>query len=548
MGACKKLVAADLFCGGGGTSKGLGLACEEAGIRNVRLIAINHWKIAIDTHSRNHPWAEHHCARVDQLDPRKLVPEGRLNILVASPECTNHANARGGRPINDQSRATAWYILKWLQERYIENVLIENIREIMDWGPLGANNRPLKSKKGEIFRAWVEAIRRCGYQVDHRILNAADFGDATTRRRFFLLARRGNRKIAWPEPTHAKDADRTGDLFKGLKPWRSAREIIDWSVKGESIFNRDKPLAKNTLRRIEAGLRKFGGPAAEPFLVVLRGTEGRQVEASPRSLEEPLPSISAGGVHAALVEPEPFVVGLEQTGSNGRQVRIVAEPIPSVTTRGRIGLVEPRAFVLQQQSGGAPRGVDQPLPTIAARGAQALVEPRAFIVPNFGERDGQAPRTHSIDDPLPSVTSHGAGSLVRPVIVQVNHGGGPAGRVQSVDEPLRTISTKNGYAVAVPSFLVKYFGTGRPKSVEDPLPTVTSKDRLGLVEPKAQGDGETVVLVDILFRMLQPRELARAMGFEGYEFTGSHADQVKMIGNAVCVNTAKALVGALLRP
>lgn len=523
MSAARKFVACDLFCGGGGTSKGFGLACEEIGIKSVRLIAINHWKIAIDTHARNHPWAEHHCARVDQLDPRKLVPEGRLNILVASPECTNHANARGGRPINDQSRATAWDILKWLQELYVENVLIENIREIMDWGPLGANNRPLKSKKGEIFYAWVEAIRRCGYQVDHRVLNAADFGDATTRRRFFLLARRGNRKISWPEPSHAKDAAKTGDLFMGLKPWRPAREVIDWSVKGESIFNRDKPLARNTLRRIEAGLRKFGGAAAEPFLVVLRGTEDRQVAASHRSLSEPLPSISAGGVHAGLVEPAPFVVGLEQTGSNGRQVRTAEEPIPSVTTRGRIGLVEPRAFILQQQSGGAPRTVDEPLPTIAAKGAQALVE-------------------------LSAVTSHGTGALIRPIIVQVNHGGSPSGRIQSVDEPLRTIATKNGFAVAVPSFLVKYFGTGRPKSVEEPLPTVTSKDRLALVEPEASDNGETVVLVDILFRMLQPKELARAMGFEGYEFSGSHADQVKMIGNAVPVNTAKALVGALLRP
>jgi DNA (cytosine-5)-methyltransferase 1 len=582
--AAKRYVAADLFCGGGGFSKGFALACEDLGIRNVRLIAINHSKVAVETHKANHPWAEHHCARVDQLDPRKLVPEGRMKILIASPECTNHANARGGRPINDQSRATAWDVVKWAQELYIENILIENVREIMEWGPLGADRRPLKSKKGEIFAAWLEAIRRCGYKLEHRILNAADFGGATTRQRFFLIARRGPRKVVWPEPSHSKDASTTGDLFRGLKPWRAAREVIDWSIKGTSIFRREelglKPLAENTIARIEAGLLKFGGvEKAGPFLVVLRGTRRDQVAAAHRSVSEPVPAISAGGIHAGLVEP--FLVGLEQTKSNGAQVRTVQDPIPSVTTAGRIGLVEP--FILQQQSGGVPRSTSEPLPSIASKGAQALVEP--FIVGCGGPQRGGKPQ--SVDKPLGAVLCRNHKALVQPFVIQVNHGTSKkrnnSGRVRSVDQPLTTITaershglvqpflvpnfgeregqkprthsideplpavTSHGAGALVQPFLVKYNRTGKANSIDKPMPTVTAVDRHALVEPHAapcQGG----VMVDILFRMLEPHELAKAMGFEGYEFKGSKKHKVKMIGNAVEVNTAKALIRAILGP
>jgi DNA (cytosine-5)-methyltransferase 1 len=575
MGAARKLVAADLFCGGGGFSKGFALACEDLGIRNIRLIAINHWKAAVDVHRVNHPWAEHHCSRVDQLDPRKLVPEGRMKILIASPECTNHANARGGRPMNDQSRATGWDVVKWAQELYIETILVENVREIMEWGPLGADGCPLKSKKGEIFRAWTDAIRKCGYRLEHRILNAADFGGATTRQRFFLIARRGNHRVTWPEPSHSKEAEKTGDLFRGLKPWRGAREIIDWSRRGKSIFNRKKPLARNTLARIEAGLRKFGGAAAEPFLVLLRGTQASQVNGSAHSVKEPLPTVTAGGIHAGLVEPfmvpidqksrgpggarsvndpvatiitqpsialvEPFII--TPGGADMGKGRSVKEPLPTVLCHERFAVVEP--FILQQQSGGAPRSTKEPLPSIASKGAQAIVQP--FILAPLGIGRGNAPR--SVDQPMPTIlASRGGGHLVEPFITQVNHGTSRkrnnSGRVHSVREPLGTITTERSHALVEP-FLVKYNGTAKAAAIDKPLPTVTSVERLGLVEPQANVAPQQV-LIDILFRMLEPHELARAMGFEGYEFKGTKKDRVKMIGNAVEVNTAKALVKAIL--
>jgi DNA (cytosine-5)-methyltransferase 1 len=443
------IVGVDLFCGGGGTSTGLARACAKRG-KKLDLIAVNHWDIAIETHALNHPWARHLCAALDAVDPRKAVPSGRLNLLVASPECTHFSTARGGRPMHDQSRASAWLILKWLQELYVDNVLIENVKEFQTWGPLGANFRPLKSRRGETFHAFINSVKSLGYTVDWRILNAADYGDPTTRERLFIIARRGRRKINWPEPTHAPaERLRNGDLFSDLKPWKPAREIIDWSLKGTSIFNRKRPLAPATLERIAAGIKKFNWP--EPFLVVLRNHQNGV------SLDRPVPTMTTSGANFGLCQP----------------------------------------FVLGQQSGSVPRDVSSPIPTIATDGAISLVKP--FIMPvNHGRTDT---RSYAMGNPFPTVTSVDAWSMVEP-------------------------------------FLVKYNGTGQAYATSEPLDTVTAKDRFGIVQPMA---------IDILFRMLQPHELAAAMSFpRDYRFAGNREEQVKQIGNAVPVETATALCERLL--
>lgn len=196
--------AADLFCGAGGTSFGLYMAADELGL-DVDLLAINHWPVAIATHSKNHKFARHLCTGLDTVDPRKVVPSGRLDLLVASPECTHHSNARGGRPMSDQSRASAWHIVRWAEALRIENIIVENVREFMSWGPLGSNGRPLKSRTGETFQAWLNALRSLNYRVEHRILNAADYGDPTTRQRLFVLAKLNNRPVHWPQPSHTSD-------------------------------------------------------------------------------------------------------------------------------------------------------------------------------------------------------------------------------------------------------------------------------------------------------------------------------------------------------
>lgn len=338
------------------------------------------------------------CEAVERVNPREAVPGGRLNLLLAGPSCVHHSRARGGRPVNEQDRASAWSILRWVDELVVDTLLVENVPEFLDWGPVGVSGRPIKNKKGESFLAWVRALEAATYRVEWRVLNAADYGDPTTRRRLWVIARRGNRKISWPEPTHSEDGMLR--LFGPKKKWRAAREIIDWSVPGQSIFERKKPLAQKTMARIVEGLRRFGGESLQPFLLQL--THGGRL----RSVEDPLPTVTGG-------------------------------------QRGDIALAQP--FILQQQSGGAPRAVSDPLPTIAAAGAQALVQP--FLVPMFGERDGQRPRTHAIDDPLPTVTaSKGGPALVEPFISHY-YGTGVASPITA---PLPTATARDRFALVMP--------------------------------------------------------------------------------------------------
>lgn len=457
----RSIVAVDLFAGAGGTSTALAQACGELGMR-LKLTAVNHWQTAVETHAANHPDATHVCESLDGADPRKLVP-GRLDVLCASPECTHHSNARGGKPCSDQSRATAWHVIRWADALRPSVILVENVREMLSWGPLGSNGRPLKTKKGVVFEAWKNALEAVGYTVSHRLVNAADFGGATTRTRLFVAAVRGRRAVPWPDPTHSKTP--RSDMFGTTKKWRAASEILDMSLPGRSVFGRKRPLKETTVRRIAEGIRLFWGVDPEPFLVRLRGTGDRQVLGSSIPTSEPLPTLTGGGQHVGLCLP--FVVGTSQPNARGSYVY-------------------------------AP---GRPLPTITAADDHAVVTP--FLVPtNYGEREGQRPRTHAISSPLPTLVGSGAHAVVSP-------------------------------------FLVKYNRTGGPLDPGDPIDTITAIDRFGLVH--GQGIG------DVLFRMLQPHELAAGMGFpEGYRFRGTRSDVVKQIGNAVEVNIARAHLHELL--
>lgn len=413
----RKLRIADLFCGAGGTSTGLVRAAERADVE-VDLVAVNHWEVAVETHAANHPSARHFHASLDAVDPKKVVERSKLDVLIASPECTHHSTARGGRPMSDQSRSSAWHVLSWAAAVCPEVILVENVPEFATWGPLGRNLRPIESRKGETFRAWVAGLTSLGYVVEWRALNAADYGDPTTRRRLFVMARRGRRSPVWPDASH-RDPKKGADLFsRDLAPWRTAREaVIDWDLRGTSVLGRTRPLAESTLRRIAEGLRRFGGE------------------------------------NVALCEP----------------------------------------FLLGQQSGSVPRPVSDPTPTVAGGGAISLVEP--FLVRYQG-------------------TS------------------GP----ESVDRPASTLTTRDRLGVVEP-FVLAPLGRGRgnaPRSVDDPVPTVLASRGGGhLVEPRD---------FDVLFRMLQPHELAAAMGFpKDYQFRGNRTETVRQIGNAVPVGVATAL-------
>lgn len=547
--------AVDMFCGAGGTSTGLYAAADTLGL-SVNLLAINHWKIAIATHSANHRHARHLCETLDGVSPRTAVPSGHLHLLVASPECIHFSNARGGKPMSDQSRASAWHVLRWCEALRVDNVIIENVREFMNWGPLGANGRPIISRKGETFQAFITAMRALNYTVEYRVLNAADFGDHTTRERLFIIARRGRKAIYWPEPTHSREGDL--DLFGKRKRWRAAREIIDWTLPGKSIFERERPLAPNTMRRIIAGLEKFGGKELEPFLVVLR----RHGEG--RSINEPVPTLTAGGNHVGLCEP--FVLGQQ----SGAAPRSVDNPVPTVAGAGAISLVQP--FVLPlNRSKDKPRSTKEPLKTVTATSSDmGLVQP--FIIGAGGPSGSGEPQ--SVDTPMSTVLTQNHKAVVQPFLVEYYGSKGGKERVRSVNEPMPTITAVGKHAALCEPLLVQYYGNGQATPVKEPVPTVTTKDRFGLAEPflvqfnnnsKASSVNEPVPTVmgrdkfaicapevngmrlDIRFRMLQPHELAAAQGFpKDYKFTGSREQQVKQIGNAVPTHLAQALCRAVL--
>jgi DNA (cytosine-5)-methyltransferase 1 len=393
--------ACDLFCGAGGTSTGTVKACERLGLK-LKLLAINHWNIAIDTHLANHPFAEHLCESLDNVDPRKLVTGGRLHLLTASPECTHHSNARGGMPVQDQSRATAWHVLRWAEALRIDNILIENVKEFQSWGPLGSNGRPLKTRKGDTYRAFINALQSLGYKTEARILNAADYGDATARERLFIMAKKGRGEIRWPEPTHSKTGEAT--LFGKTKQWRPAREIIDWSIPGQSIFTRKRPLKDSTMRRIVAGICKFGGEQIEPFLVMMYGTNDA------RSVERPLPTVTAGGNHIGVCEP--FLVRYQgdHKGQNDgeRRTHSLEQPLPVQDTSNRYGLCQP--FIVTLNHGGKDLrsySLDNPMPTVTTIDAWGVVEP--FLMKYYGTGTSK-----SIDDPIDTITAKDRFGLVIP--------------------------------------------------------------------------------------------------------------------------------------
>jgi DNA (cytosine-5)-methyltransferase 1 len=467
--------AADLFCGAGGTSTGLVEAVEELeqlyGVKiRLSITAVNHWPVAIETHSANHRFAQHHCSGLKGVKPRDVI-RGPLDLLVASPECTHHSNARGGKPMDDQSRSSGDDVVRWISELRPGMVLIENVREYRSWGPLDEKNRPIKSRKGEYFQRFLAQIRALGYSTEDRLLCAADYGDPTTRLRLFVLCRRGGGVISWPTQTHAKNPEK--GLLPGLQPWRAARELIDWNDRGKSIFNRPKPLKPNTMRRIAAGLYKFSGLdlreyLASEFLVKLYGTS----TVSP--VDKPVPTVTGGGNHLYVVKP--FVLGQQSPAAP----RSTDEPMPTVAAAGAISKVEP--YVVQYNGTADAKSVEDPLPTATGKDRFGMAEP--FIVANFNERDGQKPRVHDIDAPAPTVTPRGMGDLAVPFVVPMNHDNPPV----SVDAPAPAVTTQGNRLNLAQPFITEYHSTQadgkeRVRPVGEPLPTQDCSNRFGVAQP-----------------------------------------------------------------
>ena len=549
--------SADLFCGAGGTSAGLIDACADLGLE-LSLVAINHWEIAIETHLLNNPGVQHYCSNLEDIDPRLVVPGGTLRLLVASPECTHFSNARGGEPVTNQNRASIKYVLRWLSALDVRDVLIENVPEFRHWGPLHRkgplSGRPIQNRKGQFFNRFLSKLRAMGYTVEHRILCAADYGDATSRRRLFIRARKGG-AVTWPEPSHSPKS-KTLALFGELRPYRTARDILDLDRKGESIFNRKKPLSPNTMRRIMAGLRKFSGL---PFML------GQQSSAAPRSVDDPVPTVAGAGaisviqpfilpnegVHRgnaarSLDDPlptitaergaghlvEPFIVG---AGGPDLPAASIDEPLGTVLARNNRAVVQPFIVGAGGPSGAAkPQSVDQPLGTVLAEDRRAIVQP--FLVGSGGPKGSGAP--NSVDEPLGSVLGTNHHAVAQPYLVAIGQTGGNGDRTRSADQPVPTIVSKAELALAQP-FIVKMYGTSDAAPVDDPLPTVTGGNHLYVADPYlveyhgGEGGNERVKSVDDplptqtvenRFGLAQPYLLAIRGGDDSY-MRGASVDE-----------------------
>lgn len=500
MGAQTSLleeIIVDGFAGGGGMSWGI----EQATGSPVE-IAINHDPDAILMHKTNHPYTTHYCESIYDVDPVKAVGGRPVGWAHFSPDCKHFSKAKGAKPVDKKIRGLAWVVLRWAALVRPRIISLENVEEFKTWGPV-RKGRPVKARKGETFNRFVEQLEALGYAVEWQELRACDYGAPTIRKRFFLLARCDGKPIVWPEPTHGDpntEAVRNGKL----QPWRIAAEVIDWSIPCPSIFERKRPLAENTMRRIARGIQKF-----------------------------------------IVDNPEPFIVQVNHSGP-GFRGQDIGTPLQTITAKHGYGIVAPS--LIQYHSEKSPREVrgqrvDAPLQTVDVSNRYGLAA-ATLIQTGYGEAPGQKPRVPGLDKPLGTVVSTEKHALVSAFVSKFY--GTSTG--QPADEPLHTITTSAGHFAEVRAFLIKYYGQGTGQSIEEPLHTVTSDDRFGLVTV----NGTDYQIVDIGLRMLSPRELYNAQGFPSdyvidRDYMGNtypKSKQVARCGNAVPPPFGRALVQA----
>lgn len=548
----KELNTVDLFCGAGGASTGMEMALASLGLVHKGL-AINHWHVAVDTMKANHPDIDTRKMSIEEAIPADLVPGKVVDLLWASPTCTHFSRARGGKPKDKQLRAQPELVVTWLDQLFVRRLIIENVPEFIQWGPLGDDNKPLKSgvklmearsvggvnlgkvKVGKCFAAWINSIRARNYYVQWQIVNCADYGDATTRKRFFLKAvRRGCGRIQWPEPTHARNPGSTV-LNLHCEPWRGVRECLDLEDTGTSIFGRDRPLAENTLRRIFVGMEKYNGISFQMDMLGADKGDSSRV----RPLTDPLPPQHAGGNRTAVVRP--FVVRLNRNCD----AESVEEPLSSVQAGGQHhALCTP--FIVNNNTNNIPKPLDDPAPSLTTGNHAMLCQP--LILDHF--KNGKATDGR---EPLGAQTTHERYSMVTPLVLGQQSGS----EARPIDEPCPTIATGGAIRVATPVILdMSRPGgpdSGHVHSADAPIPTITSCDAVQVATPLII-DGVDVShlprlpdgrYLDIRIRMLKPSELAAAHSFpKDYKLTGNRTEQVKQIGNSVPVLTAAAMCEA----
>lgn len=461
----------DNFAGGGGTSTGL-----EAAFGRPVDIAINHDPEALAMHAINHPHTKHLCESVWDIDPIEVTRNQPVALVWLSPDCKHFSKAKGGKPVEKKIRGLAWVTLRWAAKCKPRVIALENVEEFKTWGPLIQDEhghwKPDPAKRGKTFDSFIRQLEAHGYKVEYRELRACDYDTPTIRKRFFLIARRDGLPIQWPVPTHGapdSPAVRAGKQ----QPYRTAAECIDWSLPCPSIFNRKRPLADATLRRIAKGIMRYVVDAADPFIV---GQGGPIYAGKPVTARQPFGTLTTEN-HRAVVVPSIVPV----THQGGDRSESVHEPLRTITgaQRGEKALASAtlRPFVMTNTTGHPGADADSPLPTVTSAGNQALVT--AFLNEHANASNQ---RVMPADAPLRTVCAQVKGGhfgLVSAALVGV---GGRAGdsRPRGADEPTATITAKGDTAIAT-AFLAKHYTGVVGSELEEPIGTVTSADHHSLV-------------------------------------------------------------------
>lgn len=527
-------IIVDNFAGGGGASTGIELAFG----RPVD-VAINHDPAAIAMHKVNHPFTEHYCESVWDVDPIKVCRGRKVALMWLSPDCKHFSKAKGGKPVEKHIRGLAWIALRWAALVKPRVIILENVEEFKTWGRLDkTTGRPDPNHKGETFKSFVWQLKMHGYAVAWKELKACDYGAPTSRKRFVLIARCDGRPIEFPKPTHGN--------APGLKPYRTAAEIIDWSLPCPSIFERKKPLVAATCRRIARGLDKFVVKNSKPFIIQTQfGNE-------PQSVDRPLSTIESVNKHS-IVDPK-FVPFVEQAFGGG------------------------------YKSHGAD--VEKPLPTITATDHNRLVG--ATLIQYHSETSDNEVRACELKVPLPTVdTSNRYG--IASAFIHKYYAGNYEGAGSDIASPLDTITTEERHALTMP-YMTEFYGNEKDGTpCTQPLRTIMANNKAAVVEVKVAkisghqnlghwtkvrallndyvdynlADDEILLFLidnawwfiyDIGMRMLTPRELYRAQGFPDdyiieFDWNGksySKKEQIARCGNAVCPPMAEAVVKANL--
>ena len=603
------LLYVDLFCGAGGTSTGVELACVSDEQCAKVVACVNHDKNAIASHAANHPDALHFTEDIRTLELSSLVahvnrmkqiyPEAHV-VLWASLECTNFSKAKGGLPRDADSRTLAEHLFRYIEALNPSYIQIENVEEFMSWGDMDANGKPISKDKGRLYERWKRNVKSYGYEFEHKILNAADYGAFTSRRRFFGQFAAKGLPITWPEPSHCKDGKI--DMFCNLEKWRPVKDVLDLQDEGESIFNRKKPLADKTLERIFAGLVKFVAGGKDSSMIKWNSMSRNGGYNAP-GIDEPCPVVSCqnrlgiANVHflSKYYSGDPDSKNIPVSGpahtikckdnhalvtsdflaayySNGDNTSSVNSPCPTVSTKDRFNYVQPQ-FLCSYNFNDAGKDINAPSPTILTKDRLSLIAP-VFIDQQYGQS-----KPASANQPLGCVTANPKYALVTPWLMNTNF----SNVGSSLEQPAQTITANRkhhylmnpqyqsaGSSIDNPCFTLiarmdktpPYFIStkhgvyafhnyyGWLSEVIQKRPVFIFKDVDSLCPPIWKIINFMVLyqIVDIKMRMLKIPELKRIMGFpEDYVLIGTQAEKKKYIGNAVEVNMARVLCEAVSR-